>query len=904
MHFRLALLFAVQCSVAAAGEITLPAADYSAGSEGVVGSDPNWGELLVCHGEAGWQEWSFECEEPGRYYLHAYYASGDERPLRVSINGEPAYGEAFAEPTGGFYPEHLTWATVGPVDLRRGENVLRVEALGFTPHLAGWVLSTDPEEWDRKAFAERFPDPIELVTGKVAQIEAEMAATRRWLIEEHGFERILFIKRNTYTANHYYTEFINSRWLPGGGLFVLDLRDGSVREVAPELASGVTGRMDLACDAERVLFGWKTGPDQGYRIHEIGIDGGGLRRVLNPPSNEAELIERYRNGYHHGTDDMHPCYLPDGSIVFISTRCQAGTLCDGIDSFTTTVLYRMNADGSGLRQLSHGALSEGTPSLLPDGRIIYTRWEYVDKGAVSAKGLWAIRPDGTGTVEVYGNSLLLPPTLLQARAAPGGPNSFVALGSPHYPQNALGTVLAIDTSRPLRSEDAVTYLTPQVKILAEWGWDYFTDEAGEGIRDTAGHGPLFRDPYPLEGGDVLVSHKPEGYGGSYAFNGYGLYLLGPDGSLSPVYHDPLISSWQPIPLRPRPRPPVLASAIDPELAEQGLARCVVTDVYRGMGDVEPGTIRHLRVLEQVARPWSARRHGRLLEDEYDQQHAVVSKDTALGLKVLHGVVPVEPDGSAHFLVPADANIFFQALDENYLAVQTERTFVNYMAGETRSCIGCHETPEVAAPRPRELEPLALTRQASMLAPQPGDASPGRPLHYPADVQPIWDRHCIECHNGERTEGGLDLTGTPTRMFSVSYEALLTERRGARQDRVEPGLVPTIGENHPKVGNVAYLPPRSLGSHASLLMAMLMPEAIHLEDPGQRERLHRLLDAHEGIELSQPELVRIATWVDTNAQYYGSYFGRRNLADEGHANFRPVPTWESALGTQPLPEGQR
>ncbi|MBD3177174.1 MAG: hypothetical protein GF320_18520, partial [Armatimonadia bacterium] len=202
---RLALLSVALCSVAAAGEIAVPAHTHSNASQGVVGSDPNWGELAVCHGEGGWQEWAFECEEAGRYYLHAYYASGDERPLRLWINDEQVADAALAEPTGGFYPDHLEWATVGPVDLGMGEHVLRVEAHAHTPHLAGWVLSTDPEEWDRKAFAERFPDPIELVTGKVAEIEAEMAATRRWLIEEHGIERILFIKRNTYTPNHYYT---------------------------------------------------------------------------------------------------------------------------------------------------------------------------------------------------------------------------------------------------------------------------------------------------------------------------------------------------------------------------------------------------------------------------------------------------------------------------------------------------------------------------------------------------------------------------------------------------------------------------------------------------------------------------------------------------------------------------
>jgi len=321
-----------------------------------------------------------------------------------------------------------------------------------------------------------------------------------------------------------------------------------------------------------------------------------------------------------------------------------------------------------------------------------------------------------------------------------------------------------------------------------------------------------------------------------------------------------------MPLAPRPRPPAPAAEADAQLAAQNLARCVVADVYQGLEGVERGSIRYIRVLEQIPRPWRARRPGNRSSDCYDQQYAVVSKDTALGLKVQHGVVPVESDGSAHFIVPANANIFLQVLDENYLAVQTERTFVDYMPGET---------------------------------------SARRPLHYPTDVQPVLDRHCVKCHNPKDAQGGLDLTGQPTQFFSASYENLITERRNGRKDRREPDLVPTIGENHPKTGNIHYLPARSLGSHNSLLIAMLAPDKVHLHgDKDRLERLAKLVKAHREIRLQPAELLKISNWVDTNAQYYGSYFGRRNLKDKDHPNFRPVPTWESAIGIPPLPEDQR
>ena len=156
-----------------------------------------------------------------------------------------------------------------------------------------------------------------------------------------------------------------------------------------------------------------------------------------------------------------------------------------------------------------------------------------------------------------------------------------------------------------------------------------------------------------------------------------------------------------------------------------------------------------------------------------------------------------------------------------------------------------------------------------------------------------DRNCVECHNETRRDGGLDLSGRLTTFFSASYENLLDERRDGRRTRRAPGLVPTVGENHPKTGNVRYLPARSLGSHNSLLIAMLAPDKVRYA--GDRGRLDRLVAAHRDVRLKPEELLRISNWVDTNAQYYGSYFGWRNLKYRGEPDFRPAPTWESAVG---------
>jgi hypothetical protein len=711
------------------------------------------------------------------------------------------------------------------------------------------------------------------------------------------FYQLLFVKRFTYTSNHYYTEYINSQWTPGGNLCLLDLATGSVRELVPQLQGGVFERFDLSFDARRVVFAWKASAQVGYRIFEIGLDGTGLRQLTFPQPDEEELVRRYRvfPHYHHGTDDMHPCYLPDGGIAFISTRCQYGILCDAPDDFTTTVLYRMDADGGNLRRLSNSSVSEASPVMLPDGRIMYTRWEYIDKGAVSVKCLWAMRPDGTASAEIYGNDIALPPTLIYGRPIPGVPNRYVVLGTPHCPQNGIGTVIRLDMNRDIRSRDPMTYLTPDVDIQAEPGFA-FREGNGPWRHDPEGRGRLFKDPYPLSECQFLVAHKPAGPAWNDA-KAYGLYLLDEQGRTTLVYRDPAISCWLPYPVKPRPVPPVVTSQRDPQLAAAKRALCTVTDVYRGLKDVPRGTIKHIRVLEQIPRPWAARR--RWDGDCYDQQHACITKDTHLGLKVQHGVVPVEDDGSARFVVPAEANVFLQLLDANYLAVQTERTFVNYMPGETRSCVGCHETPNQTAVSGPVNIPKAMLRPPSVPGPQPGEASGRRALDYAADVQPVWEKHCLACHSGARRDGKLDLSGELTEMFNVSYENLVPERRKGQFDRRLLG--PVIGENHPKTGNVDYLPAYSLGSHASVLIAMLQPGAVHLQDPVQAERVRRLVAAHDKLQLTPEELLRVSNWVDTNCQYYGTYWGRKNLRYRGQPDFRPVPSFELATRmTAPSP----
>ncbi|MFC1600844.1 TolB family protein [Candidatus Sumerlaeota bacterium] len=297
--------------------------------------------------------------------------------------------------------------------------------------------------------------------------------------------KLLFVKRQTYHSSHFYTDFIDGCSRFGGNLCVLDLKSGAVTELVPEMAEGIFGRFDLHFSAGKVVFDWKKAPKEAFRIYEVDIGPdtgariGAPRQLTFRPDDEDARIAKYdnsRNGntarmYYHQTDDMHPCYLPDGGIAFTSSRCEYGTLCDAPDHLATAVIHRMDGDGKNMKQLTRSPVSEFSPSMLSDGRIIYTRWEYVDKGQLGVKCLWAMRPDGSGSSEVYGNDITFPPTFLHGREIPGENNMYVFLGTPHYPQSGIGTVIRIDMDKDIRTREPMTYITPYVDIQQEEGWN-------------------------------------------------------------------------------------------------------------------------------------------------------------------------------------------------------------------------------------------------------------------------------------------------------------------------------------------------------------------------------------------------------------------------------------------------
>ena len=671
--------------------------------------------------------------------------------------------------------------------------------------------------------------------------DSPRARLRAAIGREANFDKLLFIRRYTYQSTHIYTDHYDGSTLSGGNLCALSpvAPDGKVTELVPELCGGIIGNYDLSYDAKKVVFSFKAAPDKGYRIFEVGVDGQGLRLLTRDDPDEQLMCAQYGHGY----DDLDPCYLPNGDIVFTSTRSRRAVLCT--HNFTSTSLHVMDADGAHIRCISGNTINEFTPTVMHDGRVLYTRWEYVDKGAGDVQSLWSIRPDGSCASHVYKNNLSRPSAMMDARQIPGS-NKIVAIGAPHMPL-AVGSVLLVDTHVSQQYATAMMNLTPEIGLPPHFGWK----NPGAGFYAT---------PYPLSQDLFLVSY----YNGPNHNDpaGYGIYFFGSSGKRQFVYKDGKYSCFRPMPLRPRPVPSdVGVTEATHQVSEcdecEAGATLFLADVYQGMTGIERGRVKYLRVMEDVPKPWEASWVSPEQGDSIGMQHPAVSLGGHFAVKKVHGIVPVHEDGSAALIVPAHKNLYFQALDEHYMELQRMRTFVNLMPGETRSCIGCHESRKLTA-TPRESSPSALKEAPRNLVPQPGDTGP-RTVHYPTDVQPILDKHCISCHGPTAPAAKLDLSGELTTLFNRSYENLIGRNMVNKIDVT------------PRDAFIPAVPPLTFGSHRSKMIEKIR----HKGSPCN-------------MNLTLDEFVRLVTWIDANAPYYGIYEGKRNLKWKGAPGFRPTP----------------
>ena len=895
--------------------------DQYADAGPVAGSDPR-------QDKGGVVEYDIDFPVDAEYTLHVKYAAAEARPVEVFLDGK-SMGICCVGVTFGSAPFELPVVftsdssgavkkseglydgngTLVKMSITKGKHTLKFARSGPLPNLVGLRLDSSaafPKGWKQprrkmrhldslpvaqrsvflpadavnvaalrlavqdtiKTFGPRYPGGPQYLK-QLSELEKKpsevfvtpggkgFSAVRTWAGEENipaekrkteealkllrseamlahpalKFDKLLFFKRRPFNGNTYSDSGTNAE---GGSLCVLSpvSPGGKVTSLVGELDGGIFTRFDLSFDAKKVVFGYKR-KDKAFRIYEIDIDPaagkmkpGSLRQLTFGGKEETEAIRsctrvcpNLAGRINHGFDDMDPCYMPGGKIMFASTRSMRNVFCAGA---SVTTLYLIDADGKNMRRLSAGPLSEMDPCLLDDGRVAYTRWEYVDKGLGNGQSLWAVRPDGSGVDHVYKNSIIRPAQMLNTRSIPGS-RRLVTVGAPHCGGREGGPVILVDNRVTRRSTEAMTCITPEISYpcMHQSTWDM----------------GFFREPYPFSEKFFLVSHSPGPRG-----TGFGIYALDGWGNRAELYRDPKISCYQPVPLRPRRKPTQIAP-VETADAKRKTGTLFIQDVYQGMKGIERGRVKYVRVMGPL--PWRWSDNGIFRIGMVGNVHR----------KKVYGVTKVHEDGSAYFTVPAGENIFFQALDENFMVLQHMPTFINMMPGENRSCIGCHELRR-KAPRMARLRPLAMDNPAQALAPQPGETGP-RMVHYASDVQPVLDKHCVGCHSGKNPKGRLDLTGVPTDSWNRSYENIIGR-----------GL---ISSRHCGFGRSGFhpQPPLSFGSHLSKLA-------------------DRIRKAPCKAKITRGEFVRIVTWIDANAPYYGTYRGKRSISDKDHPDFRLPP----------------
>ncbi|MBN2293842.1 MAG: hypothetical protein JXM70_15545 [Pirellulales bacterium] len=615
--------------------------------------------------------------------------------------------------------------------------------------------------------------------------------------------------------------------VPGARLLILDglSPSGKLKQLMPRAPlHGSFWRPELSYNAEKVLFCFKPHNEKSFHLYEINVDGTGLRQLTDGPY-----------------DDLDPIYLPDDRhIIFSTTRGHTYVRC--MPPTNAYVLARCDSDGKNIYLISGNNEPDYLPSVMHDGRIIYTRWEYTDKPLWRAQGLWTVNPDGTQVNTFWGNQTVWPDLLKDVRAIPCS-RRVMFTGSAHHNWFG-GSVGIIDPDRGYNFPDGLT------KVTADVIWP----ESGNGPIDPiecASYHPSgqyhgYYSPYPLSETDFIVSADR---GGKFV-----LYLMDVQGNRELIYEG-THNIFHAMPIRPRQKPPVIVDRVDWPSRENRLkpADGVIFsgNVYQGAPAELNGKAKFLRVLNidpKTYTYWSKR--------PALSTGPVVSIVQSEGIKRVMGTVPIENDGSVSFRAPPGKALHFQLLDENYRALQTMRSFVNVMPGERRGCLGCHESHS-RAPQPQS-KAIALIKPARKITPPPWGVDT---VSYERYVQPVLDKHCAKCHQGDgEAVKTFDQTPRPGFLGFAEPYFVMTGR-------------PTWGSPY----NKPTEPPPGFG-----IAGMLMVEGYSTVDPraykttppmtalSYKSPLIEIASSgkHHDVKVDPESLRRLILWVDTMCPYRG------------------------------------
>ena len=553
------------------------------------------------------------------------------------------------------------------------------------------------------------------------------------------------------------------------------------------------GDVDLNYDADKMLFS-SIGSHGRWQIFEVKVDGTGLRQVT--PATEPDI------------DSYDAIYLPDGRIIYDSSSTFQGVPCVGGSDYVAN-LHIMNADGTNIRRLCFDQDNDWCPVMLPNGRVMYLRWEYTDSAHYFSRVLMSMNPDGTGQAEYYGSDSYWPNSLFFARPIPGSETMFVGIVSGHHGVPRMGELVLFDASRG-RQEDKGA-----VQRIPGWGQPVVGP-----TKDTLvdGSWPKFLHPYPLNDKYFLVSAKPTPQ------SRWGIYLVDVFDNMLLLKEVPGYALFEPLPLKPTPRPPVIPDKV--RLNETN-AVVYLHDIYSGDGlkGVPRGTVKSLRLFQYE---YSYRNMG---------GHYYVGMEGPWDVRRIIGTVPLRPDGSALFTIPANTPVAVQPLDNEGKALQIFRSWFVGMPGEYVSCVGCHERQNQSS----TLQP-ALASRAVPVAPTPW-RGPKRGFSFLREVQPVLDQYCSGCHNGQ-----------PGRPNFAETNIVRTSGGITSLPKSYLELHPWVRRNGPE-GDYHTLTPLEFHADTSLLVQMLKK-------------------GHYNVKLDDEAWDRLITWIDLNVPAYGSF-------SEGH-----------------------
>jgi formylglycine-generating enzyme required for sulfatase activity len=828
----------------------------TAGTSSYVDAEPMVGNLRY----PSQVEYDIEFPVSGEYTLHIRYAAHTARPLAVWLDGKDL-GLGCRTPTGGWNTSQASWERTCQLSITSGKHTLKLSRDGSFPHVVALRFESAsplPEGWKlRRPGAKRLPEPpfspnevkvpalqlaisdlvatfgarfpegprylqrlaelaakMELVSdeasGELQELKAALVALRREALLANpllNFDKLLLVNRGAGSPRLGLPQnWESNSSLPKTGyddqIAVLSpLRpDGQITTLFKPAGGQFVGDVDLRFDADRLLFSMP-GANGRWQVFEIRADGSGLRQLT---------------GQQPDVDSYDACYLPDGQIVFTSTACYIGVPCVTGASHVAT-LYRMDADGGNIRQLCFDQEHNWCPVVRPDGRVLYSRWEYTDTPHSNTRLLFSMNPDGTEQRAYYGSNSYWPNAIFYARPIPGYPSQVVGIVGGHHDHPRMGELVIFDTARGRFEADGVVQRIPGFGRKVE-------PIIADGL--TLNSWPKFLHPYPLSDKYFLVSAKPTPQ------SLWGIYLVDVFDNMVLIKELPDYALFEPLPFRPTAAPPIIPAKVD--LARRD-AEVYIPDIYAGDGlnGIPRGTVRALRLLTY-----------HFAYHNLSGSVGVVGMDGPWDIKRVIGKVPVHADGSARFRIPANTPISLQPLDADGKALQLMRSWMTAMPGETITCAGCHENQNtVASARPT----MALSERPVEIQPWYG---PLRGFAYAREVQPVIDRHCTGCHDGRLQPDGRtvsDLRGTEK---ITDYRIHNMAAMGGR-----------FSVGYAELHRFVRRPCLESDYH------LLAPMEFHADTT---ELVQLLTKGHYGVQLDAEGWDRLITWIDLNCPFHGTW----------------------------------